>query len=151
LDARGQRGFRVSSVVAPEATAALADSLFFTPPRRHPQPREQAVLEDGHEFELEVRGDTVHGWSRGAGPTVLLCHGWGGHSGQLIAFVPALVGGLSRGGGRHARTRTLGWTQLVARALRRDAALGGRGSTAIARRRGAAARPESAQNFEREQ
>jgi pimeloyl-ACP methyl ester carboxylesterase len=33
----------------------------------------------------------LSGWSWGAGPTVLLSHGWNAHAGHLLAFVPPLV------------------------------------------------------------
>jgi pimeloyl-ACP methyl ester carboxylesterase len=33
----------------------------------------------------------LRGWTWGSGPTVYLVHGWGGHAGQLAAFVRPLV------------------------------------------------------------
>jgi pimeloyl-ACP methyl ester carboxylesterase len=85
--------FRLLGRVAPGLAAAAADRMFFTPPRPR-RSRGDAMLRRGKRFRLRVLGGHVAGWKWGRGPTVVLLHGWGGHSGQLTSFVPAL---LSRG------------------------------------------------------
>jgi len=87
-------GFRVAGAVAPGVAARLARRLFFTPPRAAVRAEERAVLERGERFELAAGGQRVVGRAWGAGPTVLLVHGWGGHSGQMTALVePAVAAG----------------------------------------------------------
>lgn len=79
-------GMRMASTVAPGAAALLARKLFFTPRRARLRDAEREVLARGEIFSLEVGGQTVVGRVWGQGPTVLLAHGWGGHSGQMTAF-----------------------------------------------------------------
>lgn len=87
-------GFRVTSAVAPGAAALLARKLFFTPPRAAVRAEERAALERGERFSLAVSGERVVGRAWGEGPTVLLVHGWGGHSGQMTPLVePAVAAG----------------------------------------------------------
>src|ERR1700730_8027904 len=73
-------GFRVAGAVAPGAAARLAPRLFFTPPRAPVRAEERAVLARGERFELAALGQRVVGRAWGEGPTLLLVHGWGGHS-----------------------------------------------------------------------
>jgi alpha-beta hydrolase superfamily lysophospholipase len=84
-------GMKVGSALAPAATARLAQKLFFTPPRARLRDEERAVLARGEVFTLAVDGQRVVGRAWGEGPTVLLAHGWGGHSGQMTTFVEPLV------------------------------------------------------------
>jgi len=84
-------GMRLASAFAPGAAARVARKLFFTPRRARVRDAERAVLSRGELFALAVRGDRVVGRAWGQGPTVLLAHGWGGHSGQMTAFVDPLV------------------------------------------------------------
>jgi pimeloyl-ACP methyl ester carboxylesterase len=87
-------GFRVVGAVAPGAAARLAQRLFFTPPRAAMRAEERAVLARGERFEVAVSGQRVVGHAWGEGPTLLLVHGWGGHSGQMTALVePAVAAG----------------------------------------------------------
>lgn len=61
----------------------------FTQPRQWPRPeRERQLLATG--TPLLLQGGT-RAWSFGAGPTVLLVHGWEGRGAQLGAFVEPLV------------------------------------------------------------
>ncbi len=83
--------FGVGERVLPEATAALARRLFFSPPRPARRPEQTDLLDRGERFELETPGGSVVGWSWGAGEPVLLLHGWGGHAGQLAPYVAPLV------------------------------------------------------------
>jgi pimeloyl-ACP methyl ester carboxylesterase len=87
-------GMRVASTVAPGAAALVARKLFFTPRKARLRDAEREVLARGEAFSLEVEGQSVVGRAWGQGPTVLLAHGWGGHSGQMTAFVdPILAAG----------------------------------------------------------
>lgn len=62
---------------------------WFTQPRHFPRPeREQALLAAGR--ALPLRGGEK-AWSFGAGPLVVLVHGWEGRGAQLGAFVEPLV------------------------------------------------------------
>ncbi|HEY2738385.1 MAG TPA: alpha/beta fold hydrolase [Thermoanaerobaculia bacterium] len=84
-------GMRLASSFAPGVAARVASKLFFTPRRARVRDFEREVLVRGEMFSLTVRGDRVVGRAWGQGPTVLLAHGWGGHSGQMTAFVDPLV------------------------------------------------------------
>jgi len=87
-------GMRWASTLAPGAAARLARKLFFTPRRARLRDEEREVLARGGRFTLAVEGRRVVGRAWGEGPTVLLVHGWGGHSGQLTPFVdPAVAAG----------------------------------------------------------
>jgi pimeloyl-ACP methyl ester carboxylesterase len=87
-------GFKVAGSISPAAAARLGNKLFFTPPRAPLRPEERAVLARGERFSLSVGGQRVVGRVWGEGPTVLLAHGWGGHSGQMTALVdPAVAAG----------------------------------------------------------
>jgi pimeloyl-ACP methyl ester carboxylesterase len=87
-------GMRVASTLAPGAATRLARKLFFTPRRARLRAEEREVLSQGEPFALEVDGQRVVGRAWGEGPTVLLVHGWGGHSGQMTPFVgPAAAAG----------------------------------------------------------
>lgn len=69
--------------------AAWLGVHWFTQPRHWPRPeREQQLLKQGHAFEL-VGGQKA--WSFGAGPLVVLVHGWEGRGAQLGAFVEPLI------------------------------------------------------------
>jgi Alpha/beta hydrolase family len=84
-------GMGALQVVAPALAERVAERLFMTPPR-HPQPPwERAALRGAEPFALEAGGTIVRGHRMGAGPAVLLVHGWGGRGAQLAAFAPPLV------------------------------------------------------------
>ncbi|HEY0513618.1 MAG TPA: alpha/beta fold hydrolase [Thermoanaerobaculia bacterium] len=80
-------GMRVASTLAPGAATRLARKLFFTPRRARLRAEEREVLARGELFSLDLDGRRVAGRAWGEGPTVLLVHGWGGHSGQMTPFV----------------------------------------------------------------
>lgn len=74
--------------ISPSLAAAAALRLFLTPVRHRRPPREHEVLARA----VPVLGaDGVAAWQWGAGPTVLLVHGWEGRGAQLGAFVQPLV------------------------------------------------------------
>jgi pimeloyl-ACP methyl ester carboxylesterase len=76
--------------IAPGATAAVAERLFFTPPRPHPSRGERA-LAGAHRADVQVDGRRIAAWRWGEGPVVVLVHGWGGRAGQLTSFVEPLT------------------------------------------------------------
>jgi pimeloyl-ACP methyl ester carboxylesterase len=84
-------GMKVASTLAPGAAAKLARRMFFTPPRAAVRHEERAVLALGERFSLTAGDARVVGRAWGEGPTVLLVHGWGGHSGQMTPLVAPLV------------------------------------------------------------
>lgn len=91
----GRRSLGVLGRVAPGPVAAVAERLFFTPPRARAS-RGEVLLRQGRRFEVRSEGRRVAAWRFGSGPTVLLVHGWAGRAAQMSAFVAPLLGrGLS--------------------------------------------------------
>jgi pimeloyl-ACP methyl ester carboxylesterase len=77
---------------APGLGAALAERLFFTPPRTPLTPPIRDLLATGRPFHVCVDDGRVAAWAWGQGPAVALVHGWGGRGGRLAAaFVEPLV------------------------------------------------------------
>jgi pimeloyl-ACP methyl ester carboxylesterase len=73
---------------SPALAGRLAARLFARP-RRHARPeRERALIARGTRVALP---DGLHATAWGAGPTVLLVHGWEGRGAQLGALVDPLV------------------------------------------------------------
>ncbi|HUS68345.1 MAG TPA: alpha/beta fold hydrolase [Kofleriaceae bacterium] len=83
----GRAALRSLHRVAPGAAAAVAARMFVTPVRR----RAGAASSDATPFEVRVDGMRVRGWSWGAGPVVVLSHGWSGHGLQLAAMAQAIA------------------------------------------------------------
>ena len=83
--------FRVLGVIAPGVAARLAHYLWFRPQRHTPPAREQALLMQArcHPRTFGMKRVSVYTW--GAGPAVLLVHGWSGRGAQLAEFVTPLV------------------------------------------------------------
>jgi pimeloyl-ACP methyl ester carboxylesterase len=80
--------FAVVGRLSPALAGRLAARLFARP-RRHPRPaRERELIARGARVALP---DGLHATAWGAGPTVLLVHGWEGRGAQLGAFVDPLV------------------------------------------------------------
>ena len=82
--------FAVLDRVAPALAARWAERIWFTTPRAARTARDVAAP-GGQPFVVAAAGATVRGQVWGTGPAVYLMHGWGGHSGQLAAFVAPLV------------------------------------------------------------
>ena len=61
---------------APRLGAALAERLFFTPPRTSLTPPIRDVLATGRPFRVCVEDGRVAAWAWGHGPAVALVHGW---------------------------------------------------------------------------
>jgi pimeloyl-ACP methyl ester carboxylesterase len=109
---------------APTLGAALAERLFFTPPRTSLAPPVRDFLATGRAFRVCVEDGRVAAWAWGRGPAVALVHGWGGRGGRLAAaFVaPLLASGFSvvtfDAPGHGDSDGTLSSMPQVARALR---------------------------------
>ncbi|GLQ89862.1 hypothetical protein GCM10007898_34370 [Dyella flagellata] len=84
-------GMRLLAAIHPGYAATLMDRIWFAAPRRKPRETEQALLNQGSCISFDVHGQRVAAWAWGEdGPTVVLLHGWGGHAGQMSAFVAPL-------------------------------------------------------------
>lgn len=83
-------GMRALALVAPQKAEKVALDLFARP-RRPRQPSDPMTGLPSHRFTVDVGGDALAAWEWGQGPTVILTHGWSGHSGQMAAFVAPLV------------------------------------------------------------
>lgn len=80
--------FALLGRLSPALAGRLAAKLFARP-RRYPRPeRERELVARGARVPLP---DGLHATAWGAGPTVLLVHGWEGRGAQLGAFVDPLV------------------------------------------------------------
>jgi pimeloyl-ACP methyl ester carboxylesterase len=80
--------FAALSLVSPRAAGRLALRMFRTPRRHHRPGWEKQIAERG----LRVRvGSNLSAHTWGAGPIVLLVHGWEGRGTQLGRFVDPLV------------------------------------------------------------
>ncbi len=76
---------------APSVSARAANYLWTHPRRRVRPEREASVLAQGESIRIPIGMGSLAGWRWGAGPTVLLVHGWEGRGSQLGAFVQPLV------------------------------------------------------------
>src|SRR5262245_4564104 len=79
------------SRMAPSLAARQAERLFLTPPRHAAPARESHVLAHARAVTVRVGERRLATWTWGAGPRILLVHGWGGRGGQMGAFVEPLV------------------------------------------------------------
>ncbi len=83
--------FRALSSASPRLAGWVVERLFFTPGSYVPSADERRWLERGEPFEVRVHGRAIRGWRWGAGPGVLLVHGWGGRGIQLHRYIGPLV------------------------------------------------------------
>ncbi len=74
--------------VAPGVSAAIAERLFTTP-RRHTPPEREAAAEQGGQRVSLGEGRSALWFSRGAGPRILMIHGWEGRATQWGPFADA--------------------------------------------------------------
>jgi pimeloyl-ACP methyl ester carboxylesterase len=83
--------FRVASAVAPRTAERQAAALFLTPPRKR---QLAVVLGDAaagrYAFTVHDGEREVAAWSWGAGPVVLLAHGWGGTAADMAPLAERL-------------------------------------------------------------
>jgi len=84
-------GHRALSAVAPAMAAKRAARLFTTPPTARRPAAEVGLLATARARPMRVGGRRIETWAWGAGPSVLLVHGWGGRGTQLGALVGPLV------------------------------------------------------------
>jgi pimeloyl-ACP methyl ester carboxylesterase len=83
--------FATMGRVAPDVAARWAETLFCRPPRHRPRPRDHAFLASGRPYTLVKADQQIAVWEWGAGPLVLLVHGWGSRAGRFSTLGPALV------------------------------------------------------------
>ncbi|MEM9906699.1 MAG: alpha/beta fold hydrolase, partial [Cyanobacteria bacterium P01_D01_bin.44] len=74
-----------------ETEIQQAFEAFMTPSKNSPSDAERTLLEKAASFSVPLKSTDIRGLSWGAGPTVLLVHGWGGYGLQLGSFVEPLV------------------------------------------------------------
>lgn len=86
-------GVGAVQVVAPGIAGAVAERLWFTPPRAPAAlvRRHAELLSDADPFTLRVNGRDLRGWTLGEGPQVVLVHGWGGWAAQFGPIAQALA------------------------------------------------------------
>ena len=88
-------GARVLGAVSSHAGALFAWQLWFTPWRTGTSPasaaREAGWLADTEPLAVPFGDRTIHGFAAGAGPVVVLVHGWGDAAARMGAFVQPLV------------------------------------------------------------
>ncbi|HEX6106565.1 MAG TPA: alpha/beta fold hydrolase, partial [Gemmatimonadales bacterium] len=77
--------------VAPGIAARWAETIFCTPPRHEPRSAEEAFIATGKPFHVPWEGERLAAWEWGAGPTVVLVHGWGSRAGRLAPLGTALL------------------------------------------------------------
>jgi len=82
---------RALSALAPPLGDRLAIDLFCRPRRRLQEPDVPGVA--CHRWRVRTRVGWLNAWDYGAGPTVLLVHGWSGGAAQWSRFIAPLVRG----------------------------------------------------------
>lgn len=82
---------RAVSIVSPRIAARWAGRLFCRPPRQEARPREEAFLETGRPAAIPFDGGVLATWEWGAGPLVVLAHGWGSRAGRWSTLARALL------------------------------------------------------------
>lgn len=83
--------FRTVGRVAPGSAARWAERLFCRPPRAPVRSHEEDFLASGRAFGIPSSEGTLAAWEWGAGPTVLLVHGWGSRAARFRVLGPSLV------------------------------------------------------------
>lgn len=87
-----RRALGATARLSPALAARLSYPLFMTPRRYAAPERERAVLAQARGERLRLAGREVQSYRWGAGPTVLLVHGWAGRGAQLGDMVEPLLG-----------------------------------------------------------
>lgn len=82
-------GVRALAAVAPPLADRVAMDLFFRPQRRRETPEVAALA--CHRWQVRTRAGWLTAWDYGAGPTVLMIHGWSGAAAQWARFVGPVV------------------------------------------------------------
>jgi pimeloyl-ACP methyl ester carboxylesterase len=90
--------FTIGGALAPEAVERQAATLMLTPlrkfgakPRTPLHPEGAAGSISRHAFTLDSHGLRLAVWSWGAGPAVLLVHGWQGSAAQMAPMAAAIA------------------------------------------------------------
>lgn len=83
--------FRSLGRLSPEAAARVADEIFCRPPRSEVRPHEEEFLASGRPGEVETPLGRLQTWEWGAGPLVILAHGWGSRAGRWTTLGGALI------------------------------------------------------------
>ena len=83
--------FRTVGSLAPDVAARWAETIFCTPPRHEPPATEEEFIATGRRFVVRSEGQDIAAWEWGAGPTILLAHGWGSRAGRFRSAGTALV------------------------------------------------------------
>ncbi len=83
-------GYRLGFTFTPGYAAERAAKIFLTPQRRAPAylPEPQGGATP---FELEFHGGELHAWSWGAGPAILVVHGWEDDHRGMTALIDRLT------------------------------------------------------------
>ena len=84
-------GFQTLGRLFPEAAGRVAYRLWFRTHRRTESGAETRWLQTAERSAVQVDGKSVVTYRWGAGPTVLLVHGWNGRATQLGGLAQALV------------------------------------------------------------
>jgi pimeloyl-ACP methyl ester carboxylesterase len=83
--------FRTVGTVAPGVAARWAEAIFCSPPRPESRAHEEAFLRTGVRLDVQSEAQDLAVWTWGAGPVVVLAHGWGGRAGRFHTLAAALV------------------------------------------------------------
>ncbi|KAF0249772.1 MAG: hypothetical protein FD167_824 [bacterium] len=84
--------FQILSKMSLTWAAKQGMELFFCTHRYKRPEREHKLLQNATErFTFNWRGKELPAWAWGAGPTILLVHGWNGRGAQLGSFIAPLV------------------------------------------------------------
>lgn len=83
----------LGDAMAPKLVGSWAAARFFSPARRRRPAWEAAVLASGRRGAVRAPEGSLPTWTWGAGPSVVLVHGWEGRGSQLGAVVDTLVAG----------------------------------------------------------
>lgn len=131
--------FKALSLGSPRLAARLVERLFFTPGSYVPSADERRWLAQGEPFHVRVHGRRICGWRWGAGPGVLLVHGWSGRGIQLHRFIDPLIragrtavaiDGPAHGESEGRHTSYFEFTDVVRTLIAPDGGLGVRGIVA---------------------
>lgn len=83
--------FRTVGSFAPDVAVRWAETIFCTPPRHDPPDTEEEFIATGRRFVVRSESQDLAAWEWGAGPTILLAHGWGSRAGRFRSVGTALV------------------------------------------------------------
>jgi pimeloyl-ACP methyl ester carboxylesterase len=82
---------RITGWASPKLAAVLALRLFMTPPRFPPLRKELRIRDSARLTMHKIHGEQIAVRTWGEGPSILLCHGWGGRGAQFFALIDVLV------------------------------------------------------------